>query len=115
MRGLTKKVANKRYGIHARLKRMRQLELRRGPLRWRKASARRNAELQDVEMQLFNLRAAHTKDVQECEALSQQIARAPVRDTMRVIPVKNIALRVSKFDVVLRQAPLRAAHVMPTL
>ena len=47
--------------------------------------------------------------------MADQIARAPVRDVLRVIPVKNIALRVSKFDVVLRQAPLRAAQVMHTI
>ena len=64
---------------------------------------------------MLKVREENERAMSKCDALAEQVRQAPLRDRVRMVPVKNVPLRVSKFDVVLRQAPLRAVQVMHTI
>jgi len=112
---LNKELAKKRYGIHARAKRALAMSIRRGRLKTHRATAARNARLALVEKSMLKVREENERAKRKCDMLEEQVRQAPLRDRVRVIPVKNVQLRVSKFDVVLREAPLRAVQVMHTI
>ena len=114
-RELNAELEKKRYGIHARAKRALAMSIRRGALKARRASAVRNAQLAAVEKSMLKVREENERAMSKCDALAEQVREAPLRDRVRMVPVKHVPLRVSKFDVVLRQAPLRAVQVMHTI
>ena len=112
---LRTELGRKLRGIDARGKRLLALSLRRGLLKRRRATPRRDAELGALEVKLLTERLQNEKAKRDCARLEEQIREAPLRDHLLMIPVKDVPLRVSKFDVALREAPLRAVHAMHTI
>ncbi len=109
------KLGKRLRGISARSKRLLALSLRRGVLKRRKPTPLRNTELSALEVKLLMGGQQNEEAKGDCDRLMEQIREAPLRDHLRMIPVKDIPLRVSKFDVALRDAPLRAVHAMHTI
>jgi hypothetical protein len=68
-----------------------------------------------TEVQMVRAEEANVRAVRDCEVLRKQISSPPIRQLMRVIPFKQVPLRVSKFDVALKAAPLRAVHAAQTI
>ena len=102
---LRQRLGKKLGGIQARAKRAQALHDRRAALRpvgLHAGAARRHKKtlakiacLDASEVALLRLREEDERAKRKCEALQEQIRRAPLRDHMRVIPVKDVPLRVS--------------------
>ena len=98
-------------------KQIRSITLREQQVRRRKKSEKRQAclELEATKKRKLQSRLAtleansvnwHTKHVTASVFDGGEFA---------MVPVKTISIRVAKFDVVLREEPLRAAHAMHTI
>ncbi len=75
---LNAELAKGRYGIHARAKRALALNVRRGALKSRKASAERNAQLAVVEASLLRVRGENERAKRKCDVLEEQVRQAPL-------------------------------------
>ena len=114
MRDLRGKLFSRIRGVEAREKRVRDHALRRFDLKKMKG-VKAKRERERVEAVMDREEEAISKARRACDDLRQKVSAAPVRDFLRIVPYNDIPLRVVKFDVPLRAAPLRAVHVAHTV
>jgi len=91
------------------------LSKQRQRLRLRKLTPVVDTDLRALEARQEKLRQLNEKAKRKSQELLEKIPQAALRPYLRMIPVKDIPLRVSKFDVTLRDAPLRAVHAVHTI
>ena len=112
---LQKSAARLRCDIGARAKRIWAATLRLRMARQRRESKKKDAMLDALGAEIWRLKELNVEKERKRKQAEQKARDAPLRDFLRVVPIADIPLRVSKFDVVLREAPLRAVHAMQTI
>ena len=84
-------------------------------LKRRKKTDKNQKERQQLEKEVLRLEDMNQGKKRKLEDVQARIRNPVLPERLRVIREEDAQPRVSKFDVVLRQAPLRAVHVMHTI